>query len=166
VLEDDALLMTEELVDAVSDVAGVKSVTSVLDLGRTKEAILSRPLEERNPYINDDLRYSLITVKLDATEVPERTRLVETFQKTIAKVNRVGGSTVTLTGGIAWGYAWNNAIRIGFRSSIIVGFIAIFILLFLLFKSPTTPFVIMIPVLVAVFASFGLMHFSTSRLTS
>jgi predicted RND superfamily exporter protein len=100
VLEDDILLMTEELVDAVSDVAGVKSVTSVLDLGSTKEAILSRPLEDRNPYINDELRYSLITVKLDATEVPERTELVETFQKTIAKVNRVGGSTVTLGLGV------------------------------------------------------------------
>ncbi|VUT26060.1 MAG: hypothetical protein MASP_01303 [Candidatus Methanolliviera sp. GoM_asphalt] len=47
VLEEDILLMTEELVDAVSDVAGVKSVTSVLDLGSTKEGILSRPLEER-----------------------------------------------------------------------------------------------------------------------
>lgn len=159
VLEDDILLMTKELVDAVSDVAGVKSVTSVLDLGDTKEGIRSRPLEERNLYVNDDLRYSLITVKLDATEVPERRELVETFQKTIAKVNRVGGSTVTLTGGIAWGYAWDNAIRDGFRSSILVGFIAIFLLLVLLFKSPTTPFVIMIPVLVAVIASFGLMHF-------
>lgn len=159
VLEDDILLMTKELVDAVSDVAGVKSVTSVLDLGDTKEGIRSRPLEERNLYVNDDLRYSLITVKLDATEVPERRELVETFQKTIAKVNRAGGSTVTLTGGIAWGYAWDNAIRDGFRSSILVGFIAIFLLLVLLFKSPTTPFVIMIPVLVAVIASFGLMHF-------
>ncbi|RCV64723.1 putative exporter protein, RND superfamily [Methanophagales archaeon] len=159
VLEDDILVMTEELIDAVSDLAGVKNVTSVLDLGSTKEGILSRPHEERKHYINNELRYSLITVKLDATEVPERTELVETLQKTIAKVNRVGGSTVTLTGGIAWGYAWDNAIRLGFRSSIIVGFIAIFILTFLLFKSPTTPFVIMIPVLVAVFASFGLMHF-------
>jgi len=48
VLEDDILIMTEELVDAVTDVAGVKSVTSVLDLGRTKEEILSKPLEVRN----------------------------------------------------------------------------------------------------------------------
>ncbi|MFV9676970.1 MAG: efflux RND transporter permease subunit [Methanosarcinales archaeon] len=159
VLEDDILIMTEELVDAVTDVAGVKSVTSVLDLGRTKEEILSKPLEVRNQYLNDELRYSLISVDLDATEVPERTVLVETFQKTIAKVNRVGGSTVILTGGIAWGYAWDNAIRHGFSKSLLVGFIAIITLLFLFFKSPTTPFVVMIPVLTAVLASFGLMHF-------
>ena len=159
VLEDDILIMTEYLVEAVSDVAGVHSVTSVLDLGMTKEEILSKPLELRNPHINDELRYSLITVELDATEVPESRELVEIFQKTIAKVNRVGGSTVTLTGGIAWGYAWDNAIRSGFSRSLLVGFIAIFILLFLLFKSPTTPFVIMFPVLTAVLASFGLMHY-------
>ena len=133
VLEDDILIMTEELVDAVTDVAGVKSVTSVLDLGRTKEEILSKPLEVRKQYLNDELRYSLISVDLDATEVPERTVLVETFQKTIAKVNRVGGSTVILTGGIAWGYAWDNAIRYGFSKSLLVGFIAIITLLFLFF---------------------------------
>ena len=159
VIEEDMLIMTEDLVDAVSDIAGVKSVTSVLELGRTKEEILSQSLELRSPYINDELRYSLITVKLDATEVPGRTELVETFQKTIGKVNFVRGSSVTPTGDMVWGYAWDNAIRVGLSSSLIVGFIAIFILLFLLFKSPTTPFVILIPVLTAVLASFGLMHF-------
>ena len=69
------------------------------------------------------------------------------------------GSSVTLTGQIAWGYAWDRAIRSGFSRSLLVGFVAIFILLFLLFKSPTTPFVVLFPVLVAVLASFGLMHF-------
>ena len=159
VIEEDMLIMTEDLVEAVSDIAGVKSVTSVLELGRTKEEILSQSLELRSPYINDELRYSLITVELDATEVPGSTELVETFQKTIEKVNLVRGSSVTLTGDMVWHYAWDNAIRVGLSSSLIVGFIAIFILLFLLFKSPTTPFVILIPVLTAVLASFGLMHF-------
>ena len=159
VIEEDMLIMTEDLVEAVSDIAGVKSVTSVLELGRTKEEILSQSLELRSPYINDELRYSLITVKLDATEVPGRTELVETFQKTIEKVNLVRGSSVTLTGDMVWQYAWDNVLRVGLSSSLIVGFIAIFILLFLLFKSPTTPFVILIPVVIAVLASFGLMHF-------
>lgn len=84
---------------------------------------------------------------------------METFQKTIKKVDEVRGSSVTLTGQIAWGYAWDRAIRTGFSRSLLVGFVAIFILLFLLFKSPPPPFVVLFPVLVVVLASFGLMHF-------
>jgi len=159
VLEPDLLEMSADLVEAVSDVAGVKSVESVLDLGGTKNEILSRPSEQRSPFVDEKLRHSLVTVKLDATEIPDSRELVETFQKTIKKVDEVRGSSVTLTGQIAWGYAWDRAIRSGFSRSLLVGFVAIFILLFLLFKSPTTPFVVLFPVLVAVLASFGLMHF-------
>jgi predicted RND superfamily exporter protein len=166
VIEEDMLIMTGELVEAVSDIEGAQRVTSVLELGKTKEEILSKSLEQRSQYINSELRYSLITVELDATEVPGNTELVETFQKTTEKVDVVRGSSVTLTGVVTWGYAWNKAINAGLLRSLIVGFVAIFILLFLLFKSPTTPFVSLIPVLIAVLASFGLMHLSTSRLTS
>ena len=70
VLEPDLLEMTADLVEAVSDVAGVKSVESVLDLGGTKNEILSRPSEQRSPFVDEKLRHSLVTVKLAATEIP------------------------------------------------------------------------------------------------
>ncbi|MHC1574173.1 MAG: efflux RND transporter permease subunit [Candidatus Syntropharchaeales archaeon] len=158
VLEEDMLTMTRDLVEAVSGIEGVQEVKSVLDLGSSKEEILSSPLEYRGLYIDKELKYSLVTVELDAKEVPEDTVLVETFQKTVDKVDKVGGSDVTITGLLTWGYAWDKSIRYGLRSSLMVGFAAIFFVLLLIFKRITTPFVILIPVSIAVLASFGLMH--------
>ncbi len=158
VLEEDMLTMTRDLVEAVSGIEGVQEVKSVLDLGDSKGEILSKPLEYQNPYVDQALGYSLITVDLDAKEIPDHIDLVEIFQATVDNVDKVRGSSVTITGPLTWGYEWYLSIRNGLSKSLIAGFLSIFIVLLLLFKRLTTPFVILLPVSIAVLASFGLMH--------
>ncbi|MEA2053461.1 MAG: hypothetical protein U9O90_11730, partial [Euryarchaeota archaeon] len=82
VLEEDILLMTEELVDAVSDVAGVKSVTSVpgvvkvtginnllkeipADKNTLEELIAAIPKDKRENFVTDDYTAALMIIKTD-----------------------------------------------------------------------------------------------------
>jgi len=52
VLEEDVLDMTAEIVDTVSIVPGVFSVSSVLDLGKTRAEIMSRSPVEIARYVS------------------------------------------------------------------------------------------------------------------
>lgn len=159
VLEDDVLDMTGEIVDVISTAPGVFRVSSILDFGDTKEEIMSKSSDEISDYVSRELEYSIIDVKLDSAEIPDRARLIETFQKTVGKVDKVRGTEVTVAGGMTGYYAWEQAVKIGFVRSIIVSTVAITVVLFFVFRSPITAGFIMIPILVAVLAAFGAMHF-------
>lgn len=159
VLEEDVLEMTAEIVDTVSYVPGVFSVFSVLDLGESREEILGKSPTEVSKYVSRELKYSVVTVELDSAEVPDRAQLIETFQKTVAKVDRAKGTEVTVAGSLTLYYAWEQAVRAGFASSIIVSAVAIAVVLFFVFRNPLTAGFTMVPILVAVLAAFGTMHF-------
>ena len=159
VLENDVLDMTAEIVDVVSNIPGVFRVSSILDLGDTRDEILSASPKEISNYVSKDLQYSVITIKLDSAEVPDRAELIETFQKTVGRVERADGTEVTVTGGLAVYYAWDQAVKTGFRNSIIASAVTIVVILFFVFRSPVTASFIMIPILVAVLAAFGTMRF-------
>lgn len=159
VLEEDVLDMTAEIVDTVSYVPGVFRVSSVLDLGESREEIMGKSSAEISKYVSRELQYSVVTVELDSAEVPDRAQLIETFQKTVAKIDRAKGTEVTVTGGLTLYYAWDQAVKTGFASSIIVSAVTIVIVLFFVFRSPVTAGFIMVPILVAVLAAFGTMHF-------
>ena len=158
VLEDDVLNMTAEIVDTVSNVPGVSGVSSVLDLGKSREEILRKSAEVSN-YLDRERQYSVVTVDLDSAEVPDRARLVETFHKTVAKVDKAKGTEVTVAGDVAVYYAWEQMLEKGFASSIIVSTLTIALVLFFIFRSPITAGFTMVPILVAVSAAFGTMHF-------
>ncbi len=159
VLGDDVLEMTAEIVDVVSTVPGVFQVTSVLDLGSSREEILKSPGEELKEFISRDMEYSIVDIKLDSAEIPDRVRLVTELQKTVGRVEKAKGTEVTVAGAITGYYAWEQAVRSGFSRSIIASAVTIAIVLFFVFRSPITAGFIMIPVLVAVLAAFGAMHF-------
>lgn len=159
VLEEDILEMTADIVETMSTIPGVFTITSILDLGDSREEILSSPSGEISRYLSRDLEYSVITIKLDSAEVPDRAKLIETFQKTVDRVNRAKGSKVTLTGSLTTYYVWEQAVKSGFARSIITSAVTIAIVLFFVFRSPVSSTFIMIPVLVAVLAAFGTMHF-------
>ena len=82
VLEEDILLMTEELLDAVSDVAGVKSVTSVpgvvkvtginnllkeipADKNTLEEQFAAIPKDKRETFVTDNNTAALVIIKTD-----------------------------------------------------------------------------------------------------
>lgn len=159
VLEEDVLEMTAEIVDAVSIVPGVFRVSSVLDLGESREEIMGKSPTEISKYVSRELQYSVVTIELDSAEVPDRAQLIETFQKTVAKVDRAKGTEVIVTGGLTLYYAWDQAVKMGFLNSIIVSAVTIAVVLFFVFRNPVTAGFIMIPILVAVLAAFGTMHF-------
>jgi predicted RND superfamily exporter protein len=159
VLEEDVLEMTAEIVDTVSYVPGVFRVFSVLDLGESREEIIGKSPTEVSKYVSRELKYSVVTVELDSAEVPDRAQLIETFQKTVAKVDRAKGTEVTVAGSLTLYYAWEQAVRAGFASSIIVSAVAIAVVLFFVFRNPLTAGFTMVPILVAVLAAFGTMHF-------
>ncbi|HID19904.1 MAG TPA: RND family transporter [Methanophagales archaeon] len=159
VLEEDVLTMTAEIVDAVSIVPGVFRVSSVLDLGKSREEIMGKSSAEIAKYVSMERQYSIVTANLDSAEVPDRTQLVETFQKTVAKVDKAKGTEVTVAGSVAVYYAWDQALKKGFASSIIVSALTIIVVLFFVFRSPVTAVFTMVPILVAVLAAFGTMHF-------
>ncbi len=159
VLEKDVLDMTAEIVDAVSNVPGVFRVSSVLDLGESRDEILGKSPAKISNYLSKGLQYSVISVELDSAEVPDRAELIETFQKTVSRVDKAKGTKVTVTGGLTTYYAWEEAIRTGFTRSIIVSAVTIAVVLFFVFRSPVTSGFIMVPILVAVLAAFGTMRF-------
>jgi len=159
VLEEDVLDMTAELVNTVSNVPGVFRVSSVLDIGESREEILARSAGEISTYLSREFQYSVVTVELDSAEVPDRAQLIETFQKAVTKVDRAKGTEVAVTGGLTVYYAWEEAVRTGFARSIIVSAVTIALVLFFVFRSPVTSTFTMIPILVAVLAAFGTMHF-------
>lgn len=157
VLEDDILDMTADIVETMSTIPGVFMVESVLDIGNSRQEIINRT--EKSKYLSRDLEYSLINIKLDSAEVAERTKLIESFQKTLDRVNTAKGAKVTLTGSLTTYYAWEQAVKSGFALSIITSAVAIIIVLFFVFRSFITAIFIMIPIILAVLASFGVMHF-------
>ena len=159
VLEEDVLEMTAEIVDAVSIVPGVFSVSSILDLGKSREEIMSRSPTVIAKYVNREHQYSVVTAELDSAEVPDRAQLVETFQKTVEKVDKAKGTEVTVTGSVAIFYAWDQAVKTGFAKSIIISALAIAVVLFFVFRNPVTAGFTMVPIFVAVLAAFGTMHF-------
>ncbi|KAF5414020.1 MAG: hypothetical protein C5S38_05260 [Candidatus Methanophagaceae archaeon] len=114
VLEEDVLDMTAEIVDTVSIVPGVFSVSSVLDLGNTREKIMSRSPAAIAKYLNTERQYSLVTVALDSAEVPDRAQLVQTFQKTVAKVDKVKGTEVTVAGMLTFFLCLGRSGKVGF----------------------------------------------------
>ena len=159
VLEEEVLDMTAEIVDTVSIVPGVFSVSSILDLGKTREEIMCRSPSAIAKYVNTERQYSLVTVALDSAEVPDRAQLVQTFQKTVAKVDKAKGTEVTVAGSLTFFYAWEEAVRSGFAASLILSVLTIVVVLFFVFRNPITAVFIMVPILVAVLAAFGTMHF-------
>ncbi len=159
VLEDDVLDMTAEIVDTASNVPGVFRVSSVLDLGESREEIMGKSSAEISNYVSREHQYSVVTVELDSAEVPKRAQLIETFQKTVAKIDRAKGTEVTVAGSETTYYAWDQAVRTGFTSSIIVSAVTIVVVLFFVFRNPVTAGFTMVPILVAVLAAFGTMHF-------
>jgi len=159
VLEEDVLAMTAEIVDTVSNVPSVFKVSSVLDLGESREDILSKSPTEISNYVSRELQYSVVTIELDSAEVPDRAQLIETFQKTVARLDRAKGTEVTVTGSVTMYYAWDQAVKTGFASSIIISALTIAIVLFFVFRNPITAVFTMVPILVAVLAAFGTMHF-------
>lgn len=159
VLEEDVLAMTAEIVDAVSIVPGVFRVSSILDLGESREAIMGNSPVEIAKYVNREQQYSVVTAELDSAEVPDQAQLIETFQKTVAKVDRAKGTEVTVTGGLTTYYAWDQAVRTGFSNSVIISALTIAVVLFFVFRNPVTAGFTMVPILVAVLAAFGTMHF-------
>lgn len=158
VLEEGVLEMTGDVVDMVSTVPGVFSVSSVLDLGETRGEILSSPLEAQQKFLDKELRYSLVKVKIDSTEMPKNKVLVESLRSAVGKVEQLKGAQVTVAGAVSSQYMWNEAIRNGLASSVVVSAIMITLMLLIVFRSPTTALVIMIPVGIAVLTAFGLMH--------
>ena len=160
VLEDDVLDMTANIVETMSTIPGVFEVTSILDLGNSREEINKKSSSgEISKYLSRDLEYSLINIRLDSTEVADRTKLIESFQKTVDRIDRAKGAKVTLAGGLTTYYAWDQAVKSGFVLSIVTSAIAIIIVLLFVYRSFVTSVFIMIPVIVAVLASFGIMHF-------
>lgn len=158
VLEDDVLEMTADIVETMSTIPGVFEIESVLNLGNSRNEINKKP-NEISKYLSRDLEYSLINIKLDSAEIVDRTKLIESFQKTLDRVERVKGVKVTLTGGLTTYYAWEQAIKSGFASSIITSAVVISVVVFFVYRSFITSAFMMIPVVVAVIASFGIMHF-------
>lgn len=159
VLEDHVLDMTADIVETMSTIPGVFEVTSILDLGNSREEINKKSSGEISEYLSRDLEYSLINIKLDSAEVADRTKLIESFQKTVDRIDRAKGAKITLAGGLTTYYAWDQAVKSGFALSITTSAIAIIIVLFFFFRSLITSVFIMIPIIVAVLASFGIMHF-------
>ena len=159
VLEEDVLAMTAEIVDAVSIVPGVFQVSSVLDLGKSREEIMGKSPTEICEYVSRERQYSVVSVALDSAEVPDQAKMMETFQKTVAKVDKAVGTEVTVSGLLAIIYAWERAVETGFSESILFSALTITIVLFFIFRSPVTAVFTMIPILVAVLAAFGTMHF-------
>jgi predicted RND superfamily exporter protein len=159
VLETDILDMTADIVDTISTIPGVFEVISVLDLGNSRDEIMSKPSGDISRYLSRDLEYSLVNIKLDSAEIPDRTKLIESFQKTVDRVDRAKGAKVTLTGSLTTYYAWEEAVKSGFARSIITSAVTIAIVLLFVFRSPVSSSFIMIPILVAVLAAFGTMHF-------
>ncbi len=158
VYTEDVLDMTSKLVDTVGTIPGVFSVSSVLDLGDTRDEILRVPLDKRSKYVDGDQKYSLIEAEIDSTEMPKRIELIKTFQKTVEKIDKPKGTKVTVTGGLALEYAFFEAIKNGFAKSIIVTAFTITVVLFFIFRSLIRAAFIMIPILVAVLAAYGTMH--------
>ncbi|OEU53133.1 MAG: hypothetical protein BA871_04965 [Desulfuromonadales bacterium C00003096] len=109
-------------------------------------------------YVNREHQYSVVSVALDSNEVPDQAQMMETFQKTVAKVDKAKGTEVTVAGGVAMWYAWEQAVSIGFTSSIILSALAIAVVLFFVFRNPLTAGFTLVPVFVAVLAAFGVMH--------
>lgn len=159
VLEEDVLAMTAEIVDAVSIVPGVFRVSSVLDLGKSRDEIMGKSAAEIGEYVSRERQYSVVSVALDSAEVPDQAQMMETFQKTVAKVDKAKGTEVTVSGFLAMGYAWEQAIKSGFSKSILFSALTITIVLFFIFRNPVTAIFTMIPIFVAVLAAFGTMHF-------
>jgi len=159
VLEDDVLDMTLELVDTVSIIPGVFRVSSVLDLGNSRDDILHNSFAETSDYLSTELQYSIIIIELDSAEVPDRAELIDTFKKTVNRVDLAKGTKVTVAGSPALYNAWDHAVRTGFAKSIIVSAVTISVVLFFVFRSPITSSFVMIPILVAVLTAFGTMHF-------
>jgi len=159
VLDEEVLKMTEDLVDIVSASPGVFSISSVLDLGKTREEILAAPSETRHKFVNRDMRYSLIRLTINDREAPDNARLYKSLQGTVDKVDVVKGSKVILGGSVGIEYAFDKAFRGGLKDSIKVSILMVTLVLFLVFKSPTTALAIMVPVFTAVSIAFGVMNF-------
>ena len=65
VLEEDVLDMTAEIGDTVSIVPGVFSVSSVLDLGKSREEIMRKSATAIAKYVNREHQYPVVSVALD-----------------------------------------------------------------------------------------------------
>jgi predicted RND superfamily exporter protein len=77
----------------------------------------------------------------------------------VAKVDKAKGTEVTVAGSLTFFYAWEEAVRSGFAASLILSVLTIVVVLFFVFRNPITAVFIMVPILVAVLAAFGTMHF-------
>jgi predicted RND superfamily exporter protein len=159
VLEDEVLTMTEELVDIVSASPGVFSVSSVLDIGSTREEILAAPTEARLKYVDKKMEYSLIRITINDREAPDNVKLLEAMQGTVERIDVVKGSTVTVGGFVGIEHSFDKAFKEGLRASIIASALMVTLVLLLVFRSPTTSVAIMVPVITAVSIAFGLMHY-------
>lgn len=158
VLSEDMLGMTADIVDTMSTIPGVFQVTSILDLGNSREEIMQKPYEKVSKYLSRNYEYSLIEIRLDSAEVADRTKLIESFQKTLDRIERAKGAKVTLAGGLTTFYVWDQAVKSGFVSSIVTSAITVVIILLLVYRSFITSFFMMVPVIIAVIAAFGMMH--------